>query len=557
MREEPVEGEREKLTKPKISADLLRILYKNLLISVPASFICSVVVYFTLPDYAQNQSLLLWVLCMTLVSIFRLVTYYTYMRRTIENKYDIAYFLTGVTLTAVLWGMLGSLLIPADSITSQLIIILIITGITAGGAQTLAANLYATIINLFVIVLPLCVWAFSQSNSTYTLLGIAIFTYLIFMTAASVRNHRLLINAIELQYENLNLVSNLTDSNDKLFRSYKMLEKHENELSQINKLNYMLQSCKEVKESYYIISHIAKDLFSGYSGSLAIHNHESDEWETISEWGEGCSLKRNFKFHDCWGLRNGEEYHVNDTTNEMSCSHFDKNPASYICLPLLDPFGIGGILILCSSEKNAFTSYIIQLAMSFCEVIQLSLINLSLRESLYEQSIHDSLTGLYNRRYLDTCIITQLESSIQSNKSFCVAMLDLDHFKKLNDDLGHEAGDEFLKFMGKMLGTHFRKNDVALRYGGEEFLIVIADATLDDAYKRFQRISQEVKSSVIYYNGRQLPPMTVSIGIAEAPLQGKTVKDILQSADAALYFAKESGRDKVIRYHSDMHHTQP
>jgi diguanylate cyclase (GGDEF)-like protein len=536
--------------KIKIFADQVKLLYKNLLLGLVASFICSAIIFAGLTYHAHNPSLTLWFLAVIIVSLGRLFTYYLYKTRPGNDKYYLYIFLAGVTLSAALWGVLDSVFMPANDVLQQMIVIVIIAGVTAGGAQTLNANLKASLLYVSIIIAPLCAWLFMQNAMSYTLLGLAMTTYLIFMLVTSSRNFNTLLEVMTLHYTNKKLVESLSVSNKKLFQSYKALEHHEGELSHINKLNYMLQTCKELSESYVIIGYVAKELFSGLDGALAIVNRKTNNMAVITEWGNGCYLKSNFKFDDCCALRNGAKFLVKDSKTELRCNHFDKLHNAYICLPLLGQNEITGVLTLCTDNTDTLNNYVIQLAMSFCEVVQLSLANIALRELLYEQSVHDALTGLYNRRYLDVILSVELNRLVSEKKSLCVAMLDLDNLKSINDVHGHTAGDEVLKLIGKTLDSHFRKGDLAFRYGGDEFFIVIEDSNLSDAANRIKKICNEIKSNKIHIDGKLLPPVTVSVGIAEAPRQGCTVKNILQSADAALYIAKEAGRDRVVCFNN-------
>lgn len=536
----------------KIFADQVRMLYKNLLLSVTASFICSTIIFFGLTYHTTNGLFSTWYLAVILVSLGRLATYLLYSVRPSSNNYNLLIFLIGVILSATLWGMLGSILMPASHVLQQALVIVIIAGVTAGGAQSLQANLNASLLFVSIIIAPLCIWLFAQNEMTYSILGAAMTTYLLFMILTSVRNYRTLLEVLSLHYANISLVESLSISNKKLFESYKQLEQHEGELSNINKLNYLLQSCKEMNESYVVIGFIAKQLFSNLDGSLSIMNRKTNTLELITEWGEGCHLKGNFNFEDCLGLRNGREYHVNDASKQMICNHFIKPSASYICLPLMTQNKITGIMTLCTDQIDALNNYTIQLAMSFSEVVQLSLANISLRDSLYDQSIHDALTGLFNRRYLDVILNVELNRVMTARKSLCVVMIDLDNFKSINDVYGHGAGDEILRYIGKKLDTQFRKGDTAFRYGGDEFLVVLANSSLAEAAARLQIICDEIKNNKTYFDNTPLPSISASVGIAEAPLQGATVKDILHSADQALYLAKKSGRGTVVCLNTDV-----
>jgi diguanylate cyclase (GGDEF)-like protein len=124
-------------------------------------------------------------------------------------------------------------------------------------------------------------------------------------------------------------------------------------------------------------------------------------------------------------------------------------------------------------------------------------------------------------------------------------MLDLDHFKRFNDTHGHDAGDEILKYIGKLLQDTFRGSDISCRFGGEEFTVVLVNTDISDAEARLETFRETVKNGKIYFQDKLLPHITVSIGLAEAPRQGMTSTEIIHAADIALYSAKDAGRDVV------------
>ena len=127
----------------------------------------------------------------------------------------------------------------------------------------------------------------------------------------------------------------------------------------------------------------------------------------------------------------------------------------------------------------------------------------------------------------------------------CVCMLDVDYFKGFNDTNGHDAGDEVLKFIGALLKENFRGNDIACRFGGDEFLLVLVEADVYTAFPRMNIIREELKSAKLSSQGSSLPQVTISIGIAQAPDHGSTSREIIRAADRALYQAKQAGRDCV------------
>jgi diguanylate cyclase (GGDEF)-like protein len=189
-----------------------------------------------------------------------------------------------------------------------------------------------------------------------------------------------------------------------------------------------------------------------------------------------------------------------------------------------------------------------QLAVTVGEAVKLSLSNLRLREKLREQATHDPLTGLFNRRYLDESLPRELHRAQRGNSPLCVAMLDLDHFKRLNDTFGHDAGDSLLRELGQVLHEKLRKSDIVCRYGGEEFVLVLPDSSLANAWQRVEQIRVLIKELQIRHGEHLLGMMTVSAGIAGAREHGSTARELMRAADNALYAAKQAGRDRVVVY---------
>jgi diguanylate cyclase (GGDEF)-like protein len=168
-----------------------------------------------------------------------------------------------------------------------------------------------------------------------------------------------------------------------------------------------------------------------------------------------------------------------------------------------------------------------------------------LRAELQEQAIRDSLTGLFNRRYLDTMLERELARAAREDYPVSVALLDVDHFKRLNDTHGHAAGDRMLAAIGTLLADGVRGGDVACRYGGEELLVVLPNATRADAVARAEEW-RTACAALRVESGEQSLGVTISIGVAAAPADGADPAAVLAAADRALYEAKRSGRDRVV-----------
>jgi len=164
---------------------------------------------------------------------------------------------------------------------------------------------------------------------------------------------------------------------------------------------------------------------------------------------------------------------------------------------------------------------------------------------LREQSVRDHLTGLFNRRYMEETLERELLRASRKQLSLGIIMLDVDDFKRFNDTYGHAAGDTILRELGNMLLTYVRGEDIPSRYGGDEFIIVLLDASRDVIRERAELLRQNVHNFHIQLEGQTLEAVTLSLGIAVFPEDGSTRAAILKAADDALYCAKREGRDCV------------
>ena len=168
------------------------------------------------------------------------------------------------------------------------------------------------------------------------------------------------------------------------------------------------------------------------------------------------------------------------------------------------------------------------------------------REALREQAIRDSLTGLFNRRYLEEALCRELSRARHGRGHLCVLMLDLDYFKSLNDLHGHAAGDAVLKQVSMILERHTRREDVVCRYGGEELVVILPGAPLSVGSRRAEEVREAVRCARLESQGKDLGTITVSIGVACFPEHGSTAEELLAASDQALYRAKHEGRDRVV-----------
>jgi diguanylate cyclase (GGDEF)-like protein len=167
-------------------------------------------------------------------------------------------------------------------------------------------------------------------------------------------------------------------------------------------------------------------------------------------------------------------------------------------------------------------------------------------QDLQEQAITDPLTGLLNRRYLREYLPRELTRVRRNGASLAVIMIDIDYFKRINDTFGHEAGDLVLRELGALLRSHIRASDLACRFGGEEFALVLPDASLEGAMQKAEAIRASVRGLDLKYRDQPLGPIAASFGVALFPLHADKPDSLLRAADEALYSAKGGGRDRVV-----------
>jgi diguanylate cyclase (GGDEF)-like protein/PAS domain S-box-containing protein len=170
-----------------------------------------------------------------------------------------------------------------------------------------------------------------------------------------------------------------------------------------------------------------------------------------------------------------------------------------------------------------------------------------LQDSLREQAIRDPLTGLYNRRFLEEAIEREFHRAARLAQPLSLVMLDIDHFKTVNDTYGHAAGDVCLVALAQLLADNVRKSDIVCRYGGEEFLLMLLDTGLESAVQHAEKIRSLFETTEIVFEGKPIKA-TISLGMAAYPAHGKNHEEVIKKADQALYAAKNAGRNRVTNW---------
>ncbi|MFB9993335.1 diguanylate cyclase [Deinococcus oregonensis] len=322
------------------------------------------------------------------------------------------------------------------------------------------------------------------------------------------------------------------------------LERRNAESKLLGELSEMLQACVSIKEAQDVVAHHASRLFPFAAGALYAFGPSKNMLEEAVTWNGVINASPLFTPVECWGLRRGRAF-VSAAASGLHCAHVaDDHPT--LCVPLLAQSETVGLFHLVSVDGRPFLDHTQRLAQMVAETVALAFMNLRLKETLRQQSIRDALTGLFNRRYLEQTFERELHRATRYSHPIGIVMLDVDHFKRFNDTYGHEAGDTLLQELGSVLRTSIRGEDVACRYGGEEFALLLPGANLEQTLKRAEAVRQAVEQMQVTSRGQRLGTVTLSLGVAAFPQHAGTLSDLLRAADFALYRAKQEGRNRTL-----------
>ena len=326
----------------------------------------------------------------------------------------------------------------------------------------------------------------------------------------------------------------------------------------LSELSRFLQSCSDLEEAAGLLKQHLPPLMRAASGSLYLAGAEQDPLRQAFTWGDKKFVEF-FELNQCWAARLRQPFVQPFETGSASCAHLQSDYASahnnnnIECLPLMAYGELLGIVVLeADVASDPRESLEIEGSRRFAlEQVGLSIGNLKLRESLRHAATRDVLTGLYNRRFFDESSQREMMRAVRQQAKgdyagLALMMIDIDHFKLFNDQHGHEVGDQVLREVAQVLQRQTRGSDVAARFGGEEFTLVLADITDQHAFERAQRVRQEVEQLVLHCSGKDIGKVTISIGLAHFPMHGSTVEALLLAADRALYGAKSAGRNQVV-----------
>ncbi len=345
--------------------------------------------------------------------------------------------------------------------------------------------------------------------------------------------------------------SELRAANDQLALRSAEMEMQNRVISAIGKMGELLSSCDTTDEAYAVISTSASRLFPDDTGALFILNSSRNLIEPACSWGDDSVIHEEIDPKSCWALRRGRCYSMEDSDAGLRCPHLPASGQGHFCLPLMahgETLGVVQLLLGCRETEGDLRQRSdgkYRLFSNLAEKIEIAVANLKLSEALRNLSVRDPLTGLYNRRFMEEFFEREHALADRRGTSLGIIMFDIDLFKRFNDTFGHEAGDAVIRQLGVLIRRHVRGSDIACRYGGEEFTVIMPGATIETVRKRAEELRAEAARMQVEHNDRSLGPITLSLGVAVFPEHGSTTDAALRAADAALYRAKKEGRDRV------------
>ena len=353
-------------------------------------------------------------------------------------------------------------------------------------------------------------------------------------------------NNFKLLNHNLNiLIPNAPQNSNKL----KSIEENMEILADINKFKKIIEEDSNIDEIYNRLIDIFENKFKLQNFKIYAVVNAKQKIKTIYQKGETCC---DIPLPNlCRAYRTSKE--INSDKFPHICSEHTCNKLKYICIP----FSTGGtftgvVSINMNAEEYKNKKYLIPYIESYLNEAA-SIIEAKYTLNLMKQSsLTDQLTGLYNRRYLEEILEKIAASSVREKSLLGVLMIDVDYFKKVNDTYGHDAGDKVLKELSKLLLENVRESDFVVRFGGEEFIVILQNIKDESGIvKVAEKIREAFENTKININGKTITK-TISIGVAVYPTNTDKIWEAIKFADLALYEAKHTGRNKVVLFSEEI-----
>jgi len=343
--------------------------------------------------------------------------------------------------------------------------------------------------------------------------------------------------------------NNCVSSSDPLYEAKIIIQ----ELSDIYKFKKTIELDESKSIVYSRLVDIFKTKFSIDNFSLYEIESQVQKRELIyTTHASICHSTVDSDASLCRAFRTNNEVLSTDFIN--ICQHCTQEKNEYICIPFTINADYSLVLSITSSNlenSSTITSHISSIE-NYLEAAKPVIESKLLMDKLLDTSLRDAMTGLYNRRFLEEFIDKVMHQALREKESYSVLMLDVDFFKMVNDTYGHDVGDKVIVEIGKLVRSSIRESDLGIRYGGEEFVVMLHNADKAGTLKVAQAIHDNFGELIFDAGNGETLQKTMSIGVAKFPQDGDTIWKTIKYADTALYVAKTTGRDKIVEYKNEM-----
>lgn len=467
------------------------LFQKNLLkASIPCNFLAFTIVYILLYGNFSYRPLLTWFLACLLIQVVRLgVCFWAQFRNAI---YDRLHLLLGC-LSAVCWSLTSLIFMPMITVVDQMVLVAVIAGIVAGSAQTFRTNRFTSLFIIGVILLPISL-DFVFIGGTYSLEGCALLVYLGFLIFFTQNSYKLFLEELNLQCKNLELMNQLHESEKKFRLSF--------DSAAIGMALVSLDGhWQKVNESLCkIVGYTSEELCKIDFQTITHPDDLAKDLDYVQQLIDGKI--DNYRMEKRYIHKKGNIIWI---LLSVATIRNEAGQAKYF---------IGQIQDITAQKKA--------------------------EEQLKSLAYHDALTGLKNRVLLESLYEQAIYNAHRHNHDLAVMYLDIDYFKSINDNLGHEVGDELLKITASRLQNALCASDIAARLGGDEFVLIITKLLDKKDVQFLVNKIRNILAEKIYIKTNEIS-ITASIGISLYPKHGLDLKTLIEHADKALYHVKVEG----------------
>ncbi|WP_336292653.1 diguanylate cyclase [Cronobacter dublinensis] len=312
----------------------------------------------------------------------------------------------------------------------------------------------------------------------------------------------------------------------------------------LSRMTQRLQGSESRHDIIELTRLFAPQIAPGLAGRLYVLDTRDNLMSCVARWLDVSGDDAAFTPDECWALRRGQMHSPGRDLVDIPCKHLSAFAATKaICVPLIAQNETIGLLSFEKINEDREPPYVYLELMA--ETLALALANQKLRDELIEKAMYDPLTGMRNRYHLEEALHACISQAEASGSPVSCLMIDIDYFKTLNDQYGHDAGDAALKEIARAMRATLSDTAQAFRYGGEEFLVLLPGMAEAQAHALATRIMHQVSGLSLRYNGQEIGPVSVSIGLATWPDHARR-ENLVKNADIALYLAKEMGRSRIV-----------